>query len=133
MPPSARLSEPISFGGALRLVGVERPTRIPPGQPWKLWFYWEAQRPVDRSYTFFVHRLDESGAMRGQQDRPPYFDTSQWPVGMTVAVPVELDAIDQPGTYRLRIGWYEWPSMAHLLLPSGEPAYILPQAIEVEP
>jgi hypothetical protein len=133
MPPSARLSEPISFGRALRLVGVERPTRIPPGQPWKLWFYWEAQRPIDRSYTFFVHRLDESGAMRGQQDRPPYFDTSQWPVGMIVAVPVELDAIDQPGTYRLRIGWYEWPSMAHLLLPSGEPAYILPQAIEVEP
>ena len=136
MPPAARLPEPISFGGALRLVGAELPTKIPRGQPWRLWFYWEAERPIDRSYTLFVHRTDESGAVRGQRDAPPYsgaFETSRWPPGIIIAIPVELEGIDQVGWYHLRIGWYEWPSLTHLNLPSGETAYILPRPIEVSP
>lgn len=131
MPVSARLPEPIRFGGSLELVGVELPAHIKRGEPWSLWFYWRAISPVKKSYVFFVHRLDALGQMRGQQDRPPYWETNHWPPGEIVAVPVTLEGISEPGSYRLRVGWYEWPSMEHLRLSSGEHFAIVPRTISV--
>lgn len=130
MPNWARLSQPVRFG-PLELVGVELPASVSQGRPWPLWFYWRAVAPVRESYVFFVHRLDAQGAMESQRDGPPYWGTDRWPTGEVIAVPVTLEGTEKPGTYRLRIGWYLWPSMEHLQLPSGEISYVLPQEVWV--
>lgn len=131
MPASARLPEPIRFGDSLELVGMEIPSSVNPGAPWSLWFYWRAISPVQKSYVFFVHRLNKEGQIYGQQDRPPYWETNRWSPGEIIAVPVNLEGINEPGFYHLRIGWYEWPSMTHLLLPSGEKFFIIPEEVLV--
>ncbi len=131
MPAAARLPQPIRFGGMLELVGAELPTLVPPNAPWTLWLYWRAVSPMSVSYVLFVHRLDAQGQMRGQRDGPPYWGTDHWPVGEIIAVPVTLEGVAEPGTYRMRIGWYEWPSMRHLTLPSGETFFILPAEVRV--
>lgn len=130
MPDRARLPQPVPFG-PLELVGVELPAFVPRGARWVLWFYWRAVAPVRESYVFFVHRLDSRGEMQGQHDGPPYWGTDHWPVGEVVAVPVRLEGIAKPGAYRLRIGWYLWPSMVHLQRPSGDVFYVLPWEIWV--
>ncbi len=134
MPATARLAQPIRFGGVLELVGVELPAFVPQDAPWTLWFYWRALSPVSESYVLFVHRLNAQGELRGQRDGPPFEGikgTDRWPVGEIMAVPVTLEGIREPGRYRLRVGWYAWPSMEHLRLSSGEPFAILPQEILV--
>ncbi len=133
MPDHARLQQPIRFGDFIELVGVEVPASVAPGSPWSLWFYWRAVAPMRESYVLFVHRLDAQGQLRGQRDGPPWeaWGTEHWPVGEIIAVPITLEGIQEPGAYRLRIGWYIWPSMEHLFLPSGEPFYVLPEEIQV--
>lgn len=134
MPREARLPQPIPFGGSLELVGIELPAVVAPGASWSLWLYWRALSPMPTSYVLFVHCLDAQGQVCGQSDGPPYggiWGTDRWPVGEIIAVPVTLGGAQEPGRYRLRIGWYTWPSMEHLRLPGGEPSVTLPQEILV--
>ncbi|MFQ6014165.1 MAG: hypothetical protein ACE5NP_01815 [Anaerolineae bacterium] len=49
--------------------------------------YWQAQRPVERDYTVFVHLLDGGGQLLAQGDGPPvwgHYPTSVWPVGEVI-------------------------------------------------
>ncbi len=127
------LPSAVSFGGMLQLDGAEWPTGIRAGEPFELWLSWRALRPLDRNYTLFVHLVDEGGRLVAQQDR--FQLTAMWPPGECVPLRVEWPPLP-PGRYRLRLGWYLWPSMEHLLVsgPSGEsPGWELPFALQVHP
>ncbi len=127
------LPSAVSFGGMLQLDGAEWPTGIRAGEPFELWLSWRALRPLDRNYTLFVHLVDEGGRLVAQQDR--FQLTSMWPPGERVPLRVELPS-PPPGRYRVRLGWYLWPSMTHLPVsgPFGEsPGWELPFALQVHP
>ncbi len=127
------LPSPVSFGEMLQLNGVEGPVEVRAGERVELWLNWRAFRPPDRNYTLFVHLVDEKGQLAAQQDRLQL--TSMWPVGEDVPLRVEFPSLP-PGRYRIRLGWYLWPSMEHLPVhgPIGEsPEWELPQELQVHP
>ncbi|WP_322798752.1 6-pyruvoyl-tetrahydropterin synthase-related protein [Thermoflexus sp.] len=130
--PVSPVMEPIVFGGKIRLAGVEAPAEVPAGTPWEVWLAFEALRPLDVDYTLFVHVVDREGNVESQRDL--WQPTSRWPVGVEIPLAISLDGLSRPGRYALRIGWYKWPEILHLLLdlPSAsEPAYVHPVPIMV--
>lgn len=84
---------------------------LDPGQAVDLTLYWQATSAVDDDYTVFVHLLDPTGWLRGQQDNQPRngtFPTRAWVQGELVVdryhVPVSGDA--PAGEYLLEVGMY---------------------------
>ncbi len=72
--------------------------------------YWQALRPMETSYTAFVHLLDETGTLVAQRDRPPAgYPTAVWRPGEVVVdtFVIELPPDLPPGTYRLQTGFYD--------------------------
>ncbi|GBD08880.1 hypothetical protein HRbin22_01123 [Candidatus Thermoflexus japonica] len=127
------LPSPVSFGEALQLNGGEWPGEVRASEPVELWLSWRALRPLDRTYTLFIHLVDEKGRLAAQQDRLQL--TSMWPVGEDVPLRAKFPPLP-PGRYRVRLGWYLWPSMEHLLVhgPSGgNPEWESPQELQVHP
>lgn len=126
------LPSAVSFGGLLQLNGVEWSTGGQAGESIKLWLSWRVLRSLNSNYTLFVHLVSKEGRLAAQQDRLQL--TSMWPVGEDVPLRVELPA-PPPGRYRVRLGWYLWPSMEHLLVqtPSGDnPGWELPFDLKVD-
>ncbi len=126
----------VTFGEIIRLSGLEKPDAVLPGQPSTLWLEWQALQPIRKNYTLFVHILNEEGKVAAQQDL--FQLTSMWPVGIRIPLRVDLAPLP-PGRYQIRIGWYLWPSIEHLMAqtPSGEAPYwelpwILPHLFEGE-
>jgi 4-amino-4-deoxy-L-arabinose transferase-like glycosyltransferase len=97
------------FGEQIRLVGYEV---VPSGpRAWTLTLAWAAEAPVEHDYTVFVHLVNDSGEIRGQDDAPPgggFYPTSFWTPGETVVDrhSLSLPADAPAGTYRLRVGLY---------------------------
>lgn len=124
--PRDRLEGPLGtrvearFGEAAKLLGVHVETsRVRPGETVRLSLAWEALADAPPSATVFVHLVDASGMVRGQQDNPPVWGTqplSLWRVGDRVRdpywIPVPADA--PPGRYDLAIGLYDPTSGARL-------------------
>lgn len=109
------------FGDAIRLLGyrLEPEETIAPGETVQVVLYWEGIKPMDVSYTGFVHLVDPSGVVRAQQDNPPVqgtWPTTSWTPGEPVVDRYEIPlALDAPtGRYAVRIGMYSWPSMERL-------------------
>jgi len=79
--------------------------------------YWQAEAEMDRSYTAFVHVLDENGVLVAQLDRlPGGYPTGDWQPGEIIhdqyAIP-----IPEPfpsGTYTLKTGFYYLPTLEPL-------------------
>jgi 4-amino-4-deoxy-L-arabinose transferase-like glycosyltransferase len=99
----------VVFGDQIRLLGYE----LTPAGPraWTLTLAWAAEAPVAHDYTVFVHLVDESGEIRGQDDAPPgggFYPTSFWTPGETAVDhhPLSLPADSPAGIYRLRVGLY---------------------------
>jgi hypothetical protein len=71
---------------------------------------WETLQAVEADCKFFVHLLDEGGALVAQYDGMPgnwTHPTSAWKAGEWFSDQVPIDLHDVPaGTYRLAIGWY---------------------------
>ncbi|MFL7794262.1 MAG: hypothetical protein AB8I69_19120, partial [Anaerolineae bacterium] len=71
---------------------------------------WETLQAVETDYKFFVHLLDNDGALAAQYDGMPgdwthptsAWDADEW---FRDQVPIDLDGVPA-GTYRLAIGWY---------------------------
>jgi hypothetical protein len=84
---------------------------LDPGQAVDVTLYWQAASAVDEDYTVFVHLLDPTGWLRGQQDNQPRngtLPTRAWVQGEEVVdryhVLVSGDA--PAGEYLLEVGMY---------------------------
>ena len=84
-----------------------------------LFLYWQATRPVSRSYKVFVHVLDTGGNLVTQDDSLPAvwtYRTDEWQVGEIVvdfhslALPPSLPS----GTYTVQVGMYDEATMQRL-------------------
>ncbi|MEX1019502.1 MAG: hypothetical protein WDZ49_07580 [Litorilinea sp.] len=83
--------------------------------------YWQAQSALAASYTVFVHALDDTGALAGQQDNLPVeglAPTTHWTPNAIIRDPYRLGSFDQPPT-RLHVGLYDETGRVEFELPDG--------------
>jgi 4-amino-4-deoxy-L-arabinose transferase-like glycosyltransferase len=113
--PEPQLSLSAIFGDQAKLIGLDLPqTRVQAGDTLPLTLYWQALAPFDKSWTVFVHLLDEDNHIVGQQDQIPgsgQFPTTGWLPNEYLIDPYNLSipADTPPGddAYRLEIGLYD--------------------------
>jgi hypothetical protein len=81
--------------------------------------HWQAQGPIDRDYTVFLHLVDDEGEIASQDDDlpgDPFFPTSTWLPGQTVwdehTLAVPQDAM--PDEFTVIAGLYHVPTSERL-------------------
>ncbi|MCW5881373.1 MAG: hypothetical protein KIS91_10620 [Anaerolineae bacterium] len=83
---------------------------------------WTALAPLlDRNLTVFAHFVDASGRTVAQADGEPLgatYPTSEWRVGDRVIEERGVAPLP-PGTYRVRVGWYDRATGERLPLPGS--------------
>jgi mannosyltransferase len=113
-PADARLGEDIDLLGYVvrdETGQAVDQVEVRPGEEVRLTLYWQAVARLDSDYVVFVHLLDETGWLRGQQDNQPRagtYPTRAWTPGEWVVdtyhIPVAADA--PPGAYAIEVGMY---------------------------
>ncbi|MFP3896235.1 MAG: ArnT family glycosyltransferase [Anaerolineales bacterium] len=137
-PMQVTLGQQIEFLG----YGLEGAT-VRPGQTLSVTLYWRTLRPMDVSYTAFVHLLDAEGNIRGQQDSVPVGGqrpTTGWVADEVIVDPYELSVDEDatPGPHRMAIGMYDSTSGERLPMteadgrPLQEGRILLEQTIQVK-
>lgn len=112
-PSGARL------GDAIRLVAHDLPREAAPGETIEVPLYWEALAPPAGDYTVFVHLLEKDGGGITGHDAKPLggqYPTHTWVPGVTIFDPHPLTLPSElaPGSYRVQVGMYSWPSLERL-------------------
>ena len=124
--PAMQHALPANLGGKVALLGYDLET-----QDDAVWvtLYWQAQAPMDRSYTVFLHLLDGQGKLVAQADGLPAAGarpTTTWAPGEVIADQrvLALPTVLLPGEYRLAAGMYVLETLERLpvLAPGGQPA-----------
>ncbi|GIK42044.1 MAG: hypothetical protein BroJett011_58770 [Chloroflexota bacterium] len=113
--PTPQIPLEVNFSDQAKLVGLDLPqTRVKVGAFLPLTLYWQALAPFDRSWTVFVHLLDEQGQIVSQQDQIPgagQFPTTSWLAKeyLVDSYNLLIPAGTPPGqeVYRLEIGLYD--------------------------
>jgi hypothetical protein len=111
--PRVQFVQRANFGNFIELVGYDLSTpNLKPSETLKLTLYWHARAKMDKSYTVFVHLLDQNGKVVAQKDAPPLNGarlTTTWVPNEYLADTYELALkADTPrGTYHIEIGWYD--------------------------
>jgi len=115
-----------TFGNAIRLVGYQvDASEVKPGGRLAVTAYWQALKPIDKSYTVFVHLIDSEGVIEAQRDTYPglgNYPTQLWPPGEVFAdryVVYIPETAYAPLDTTVRVGLYE-PGGARLPASSGE-------------
>ena len=103
----------VALEGGPELLGADlEATDVKPGGKIDAILYWRAVQPMERSYTAFVHLLDDRGALVAQSDSIPVgggYPTFWWAEGEVVRDPhaLELPETLPAGRYRLIAGMYD--------------------------
>lgn len=138
LPPTATpLDQPFQSG--IRLLGYEfdRPA-AQPGEELTLALYWQAEQPVQQSYTVFTHLLDAGEAVVVGQDNPPCrgtCPTATWQPGEVMRdeyiwrLPQGLSA----GEYRVQVGMYDPETLARLPLRERDGDRVIVTALDCQP
>ena len=121
-PPSVI---PTEFENGLQLLDIQ--TRPAIGDPGRaiIDLVWRATRPLETSYTLFVHLLNQSNELVAQADTLPaggLFPTDAWPPGVPVRDQVEiaLPPGAASGRYTLWLGCYNWRTGQRLSIVDAE-------------
>ncbi len=129
----SRIAFPLDarFGDTIHCAGYDLSQAIfRPGDTVPLTLYWRAERPIEKSYTVFVHLVgaqfnpkhSPSNPLWGQVDRAPTPPTTAWLTGEIVpdAYRIAIDADAPPGKYQVVIGMYDAATGARLSTESGD-------------
>jgi hypothetical protein len=118
--------EDAHFGAAITLTGYAiEPPDPHPGDLLFVALRWDADAPIEASYTVGNYLLDADGQLVAQVDGVPAGGarpTDGWQPGETIidrhvfTLPADLP----PDTYTLSIGLYEWPYMTRLPVGDGD-------------
>lgn len=120
------------FDNRFELLEAALPPTAAPGSAIALNLKWRAAQFGDGDWTLFVHLLDADGVWVAGSDSAPargQYPTSRWRSGEVVAqnVSLVLPAQVSPGDYSVVVGWYEWPSLERLPLPTGADSLVVGQ------
>jgi hypothetical protein len=126
-PPDPQIELAVIFGDQAKLVGLDLPqTQVKAGEQLSLTLYWRAITTLDKSWTVFVHLLNEDGKIVGQQDQIPgggQFPTTGWLPDeyLTDSYHLLIPADTPPGheAYRLEIGLYDANASTRLPVMDG--------------
>jgi hypothetical protein len=134
MPPADTTAPPshplrADLGGRMTLLGYDlSPAWTHPGDSLAVTLTWQAATPMGVDFTVFVHLMAEDGRRVAQHDGGPWYDvplpTSAWREGEVLRDRHVLDLPPDlsPGSYRLLLGAYYWPTSERLpLLVDGAP------------
>jgi hypothetical protein len=136
--PDPQTELTINFSDQARLVGLDLPdTQIKAGERLSLTLYWQAITTFDKSWTVFVHLLDEEGQIVSQQDQIPgggQFPTTGWLPDeyLTDSYSLLIPADTPPGQYWLEIGLYDANDLHFPRLPVVEEGEIISDHIFLE-
>lgn len=109
-----------SGGGRIGLLGYEEGNlQGPLGRTLPITLFWQAQEPVQRDYTVFVHLWSGGGQFVFGQDRPPaggVYSSDLWGIGEVVRDEqvLELPKALPLGTYQVMVGLYHREGGARL-------------------
>jgi hypothetical protein len=111
-PAAVQSWQAYRLGESIELLGHSVDGQVQPGQTITVTLYWQALRPLEKSYTVFVHLLDGAGQARGQHDGLPVsgrYPTANWLPHQIVEDrhALTLAADLPPGEYRLEVGLYD--------------------------
>jgi hypothetical protein len=128
--PAQIQGEVVDWQNGIRLLGYE-PRDSRPGVV-RLTLYWQPQAEITTSLKLFIHLIDDAGNIVAQHDSVPQEGarpTTGFAPGEVIAEPVRLEA--PPGTYHLRIGWYDPISGARVPLADGGAFTVLPTPLVI--
>ena len=96
---------------------------------WQVTLNWAVEGEDSADYTLFLHLVDETENVLSQQDSTPFGKfrpTSQWQKGerLTTRHFLALPTGAKQAT-SVRLGWYQWPTMEHLMI-DDQPFAALP-------
>ena len=122
-----RVQHPVRgrFGDAIGFVGFDalpeamsQPHSTGPWTGLELTLYWQALGSIQDSYKLFLHLVSEAdpSSIDAQSDAYPSLPTTAWLQGEYLSDVIHLDLPDElaPGTYTLRLGFYDEPTGARL-------------------
>jgi hypothetical protein len=110
----------VRMGEAIRLEGYRLAQgEVSPGDTLMLTLYWQAEQPVKKHYTVFVHLQDANGNLIAQQDNPPargMRPTNEWETNVLIEDPYEIQipADAAQGQYVLSAGMYDTTTVERL-------------------
>ncbi len=126
-PPQPQIELAVNFNNQIKLVGLDTAaSSLQPGDALPVTLHWRAQATPDKSWTVFVHLLNEQGDIVAQQDQVPgagRFPTTGWLPEEYIIDPytLHLPADGPPGEYRLEIGLYDPNDFSRLpVIEAGE-------------
>lgn len=133
MPPTVPLESlsavDYAFENGLSLTGFRLASPHSSDQPLTLTLAWYTKQSLLVDYTIFLHLLDDAGNIVAQADSQPHwltpYPSSRWQTGETILDSHTIAAPLPPGTYRLRLGVYNWQTFERLPLTSGEDSLIV--------
>lgn len=114
--PEPTTSVTANFANEIALIGYDLQVE---SDGVRLKTYWQAQGPIDASYTIFVHALDENGVLLAQQDALPQggaYPTSIWAVGEVVVDEVVLSIAPDVESDQIALGIYRLDTLLRLPL-----------------
>lgn len=112
--------------GPARLIGVDAPAEVRPGEAITVTLYWEVVSKTEEDWRVFVHVGDSDRPPLLQHDGPPVlgeFSARWWEPGDQFADPhpLRIPADFPPGVYGLRAGLYRPDGQrAEVVGPAGE-------------
>ncbi|MCG8353559.1 MAG: hypothetical protein MI924_37825, partial [Chloroflexales bacterium] len=139
--PGVTTSVSFQWVNGLTLEGYTLATQsYRPNQTVPVTLAWGTKRPIEQSYTTFIHLVGEDGTIWGQQDRGPGISTDQWAPGqqyLDLLSPI-LSAQTPPGRYQVVLGWYDLTSLQRVAVAdenglSANTDFIFLATIEVMP
>jgi mannosyltransferase len=128
------------FGGQLTLLSMRTPDQIyRPGDAIPLTFEWRADAQLSADYTVFVHLRQANSAAQIQANdsvlRADGAATAGWDAGRVVVESrgIQIPEDAAPGTYRVVIGLYQYPSFERLLVGNGPESELEVLQVQVQP
>lgn len=139
--PPSRVTPLGTVGGAITLVALERPKSLRPGQTVTVETVWRVEQWPTAEWTAFLHLVGPCEDApcrrppRAQDDHPPLggrYPTSVWSPGEYVPVRFQITVPRDapPGTYRLRLGWYDTTRATRLSV-AGAAFPVVDEALEI--
>lgn len=108
------------------------------GATLRVYLTWQALRPVDYDYTFFLHAVHEDGNTYGQTDAKPLdgaLPTLKWTPGQVITdtQTIQIDVDGPREGYHLEFGMYNAATGRRAFTMAGEDHLFLPRPGDPEP
>lgn len=136
-PDDVQIHAGARWSNGITLLGYDLPEMdVANGDGLLVTFYWQASEQLAQSLTVFVHLYTDEGVIVAQRDQIPVGGarpTTGWAPDevLTDRYQLFIEEDVPPGTYHLRVGWYNALTAERFRLVDGQEFWPLPGEIQV--